>query len=219
MGIVYNTSIVRNGLVLHLDAANPKSYPGSGTTWFDLSGNGNDGTLVNSPTYTTNSHFSFNGINQYVSGNDLDLTTSSPTDSYHLDVWIYANVQSSLRGLLSLSSFNGLYISNIDIFAIQSNGDNSDDGVSTQIQESVWYHLAANYVESTKYEVFINGDLVHEVSTTDSEPDNATGYNIARRTTGGDYFDGNISGCKAYNRSLSPQEVKQNFEAHRNRYK
>ena len=45
MGIAYNSSIVRDGLVLHLDAANPKSYPGSGTVWKDLSGLGNDGTI------------------------------------------------------------------------------------------------------------------------------------------------------------------------------
>ena len=47
MGIAYNTSIVRDGLVLHLDAANKKSYPGSGTVWSDLSGNDRNGTLLN----------------------------------------------------------------------------------------------------------------------------------------------------------------------------
>lgn len=43
--------LVTDGLVLALDAANPLSYPGSGTTWRDLSGNGNNGTLVNGPTF------------------------------------------------------------------------------------------------------------------------------------------------------------------------
>ena len=45
--------IVRSGLVLHLDAARPASYPGSGTTWTDLSGQGNNGTLTNGPTYSS----------------------------------------------------------------------------------------------------------------------------------------------------------------------
>lgn len=44
-------NIVEDGLVLYLDAANKKSYPGSGTVWKDLSGNGNDGTLTNGPTF------------------------------------------------------------------------------------------------------------------------------------------------------------------------
>jgi hypothetical protein len=65
-----SASIVTSGLVLSLDAGNPSSYSGSGTTWFDLSGNGNNGTLVNSPSYTTISGaqtFAFNGTNNRVS--------------------------------------------------------------------------------------------------------------------------------------------------------
>lgn len=49
----YMPDIVRSGLVLNLDAAEPASYPGTGTTWYDLSGNGNNGTLVNGPTYNS----------------------------------------------------------------------------------------------------------------------------------------------------------------------
>ena len=69
MAVNYNTAIVTNGLVLALDAANTKSYPGSGTTWTDLSANGNNGTLVNTPSYSPNNqgYFTFNGTNQAVS--------------------------------------------------------------------------------------------------------------------------------------------------------
>ena len=61
--------IVTDGLVLCLDAANPKSYPGSGTTWTDLSGNGNNGTLVNGVGYNSDNggSLSFDGVNDYVS--------------------------------------------------------------------------------------------------------------------------------------------------------
>jgi len=67
MSLHHNPKIVTDQLILYLDAANPKSYPGSGTTWYDLSGNGNDVTLYNSPTYSTDNygHFSFDGTNQY----------------------------------------------------------------------------------------------------------------------------------------------------------
>jgi hypothetical protein len=51
MGFYRGPQIVRDGLVLYLDAANTKSYHGSGTTWSDLCGNGNDGTLINEPTF------------------------------------------------------------------------------------------------------------------------------------------------------------------------
>jgi hypothetical protein len=57
---------VTNGLALYLDAANPSSYPGSGTTWYDLSGNQNHFTLFNTPTYTSTSlDFNYNGGNQF----------------------------------------------------------------------------------------------------------------------------------------------------------
>lgn len=67
MGIAYNTSIVRDGLVMHVDAANVKSYSGSGTTWSDLSGNGNHGTLVNGPTFNSSNNgiFSVDGASDY----------------------------------------------------------------------------------------------------------------------------------------------------------
>lgn len=67
MGIAYNTSIVRDGLVLHLDAANVKSYPGTGTAWNDLSGNSNNGALTNGPTYSSanNGTIIFDGVNDY----------------------------------------------------------------------------------------------------------------------------------------------------------
>ena len=62
-------NIVTNGLVLNLDAANPRSYPPAynGTTWFDLSGNSNNGTLTNGPTYNTGSGGSivFDGVDDY----------------------------------------------------------------------------------------------------------------------------------------------------------
>jgi hypothetical protein len=70
--------IIRNGLVLYLDAANPKSYPGSGTTWFDLSGNGNDFTLYNGVSYnsTNGGYLIFDGTNDYCrSINTINFTS------------------------------------------------------------------------------------------------------------------------------------------------
>jgi len=63
MGLGHNPSITTDGLILYLDAANARSYPGSGTTWFDLSGFGNNHTLANSPTFSSGA-FTFNGSNQ-----------------------------------------------------------------------------------------------------------------------------------------------------------
>ena len=69
MAINYSPKIIRDGLVLCLDAANPKSYPGTGTAWTDLSGSGNNGTLVNGPVYSSanGGSIDFDGSNDYSS--------------------------------------------------------------------------------------------------------------------------------------------------------
>jgi hypothetical protein len=79
MAVYAGPDIVENGLVLHLDAANPRSYPGTGTGWFDLSGLGNNGTLINGVSYNTSNNgiFTFDNTDDYVSlPNDLGYTTS-----------------------------------------------------------------------------------------------------------------------------------------------
>jgi len=96
MAIAYNTSIVRNGLVTHLDAANPKSYPGTGNTWFDLSGNNEHFTLYNSPTFSSNSagELLFSGSNDYAR-----ITSSNAIDSLSnngsIEVW-FKSISSTL---------------------------------------------------------------------------------------------------------------------------
>jgi hypothetical protein len=75
MGVYAGPDVVENGLVLALDAGNSKSYPGSGTTWTDLSGNGNDGTLVNGVGYSGDKLGSlvFDGVDDVVNISEINL--------------------------------------------------------------------------------------------------------------------------------------------------
>ena len=74
MAVYAGPDIVNDGLVLCLDAANPRSYPGSGGVWFDISGNGNDFWLINSPTFLNN-RFSLDAANaNFLSANTINLT-------------------------------------------------------------------------------------------------------------------------------------------------
>ena len=70
MAFNFSPKIVTNGLVLALDAANTKSYPGSGTVWSDLTPNGNNGALTNGPTFNSANGGSivFDGTNDYLQG-------------------------------------------------------------------------------------------------------------------------------------------------------
>jgi hypothetical protein len=83
MATIGGSNIVTSGLILSLDAANSRSYPGSGTTWSDLSGNGNTGTLTNGPTFSNNS-LVFDGTNDYSTTPD---STSLRPASFSIDTW------------------------------------------------------------------------------------------------------------------------------------
>ena len=81
------SGIVTDGLKLYLDASNPVSYPGSGTTWFDLSGNNNNGTMVNGVVPLSNA-MQFDGVNDYVSlGNKFNIDANPFT----ISMWFKLN--------------------------------------------------------------------------------------------------------------------------------
>ena len=76
MALGHGPTVVTNGLVLALDAADRNSYPGSGTAWTDISGRGNTGTLTNGPTYSSANGGSivFDGTNDYVDCGSINFT-------------------------------------------------------------------------------------------------------------------------------------------------
>jgi len=83
MGFHRGPKITTDGLVLALDVASPKSYPGSGTTLFDLSGNGNNGTLTSGPTFSTQN----NGAIQVDGSKNIAITGMPTTNNYTLCIW------------------------------------------------------------------------------------------------------------------------------------
>lgn len=119
MGLTHSPKIVTNGLVLALDAANNKSYPGSGVTWYDLSGNGNNGTLTNGPTFNVGNLGSivFDGTNDYVSFNNSGTSTSFDfgTGDMTFTFWMLPSAwgDGASRGIISkkqvILQMDGLY--------------------------------------------------------------------------------------------------------------
>jgi len=110
MGRAHSPSLVMNGLILCLDAGNTKSYPGSGTTWTDLSGNGNNGTLTNGPTFNSSNGGSivFDGSNDYA-----EVTTRNtnlefqPTQPHSIFCWVYNLTGSTGSSIISNMDNNG----------------------------------------------------------------------------------------------------------------
>ena len=145
MGAYAGPEISNDGLVLHLDAASVRSYPGSGTTWYDLSGNNRNGSINNSPTKNTNS-FTFDGVNDNISFPSLiDL---SNTDAITISFWCKLNsfteTNGGLHGMILEATNN--FNSNTDGFYIGIGDDsttsfNDEFPISLNIKGDTGYNI------------------------------------------------------------------------------
>jgi hypothetical protein len=219
MSTSYNPQIVTSGLVLCLDAANPKSYPRSGTTWNDLSGLGNTGTLENSPSYSSSNggNLSFNGTTQRViCGNASNLQITVGT----ISVWFNANNgNSSYNGIIAKQSAWGLFVEdNILVSYDWGNGNQRSTGIT--VGNSSWNYAVMTFTEtvgtpSNNAIVYLNGV---PVLTTTIKHQNQNTQVMVGEANAGQYFGGNIAQASVYNRVLSASEVLQNYNAYRGRF-
>lgn len=220
MGIAYNTSIVKTGLVLHLDAANVKSYPGSGTAWNDLSGNGNNGTLVNGPTFDSANKggFVFDGINDYstITCKANTVRVYNSTTQFIIKLPTYTGGQ---RNIISYRSAGTLYIgkSGGGIFCYYNTLSPSPAYTVGSIADNAVVHVAVTCdATNNLLSTYINGSLAGSISRTGW----STSYNTTLTVGGSDleYMVGNFYHFSHYNLVLTATEIKQNFEALRGRY-
>lgn len=214
----YGPQIVKNGLVLSLDAADKNSYPGSGTNWNDLSGNGNNGTLTNGPTFSSanGGSIAFDGINDYVSGNLTSL------NDWSINIWYYSldittkNVYYPVSGT---STSNGLgFGGNFNVTTQNRwyffDGTNVLSHANPNIVINKWYNLVVTK-NSTSYNLYTNSSL--SLSTTGTNL-TLTQYNLGRRGDDFWYVNGRIACVLFYNRAITSIEVLQNYNATKSRF-
>jgi hypothetical protein len=221
----YNVKTVTDGLVLALDAANPKSYSGSGaTTWRDLSGNSNTGTLVNSPTYNAanGGYLSFNGSNQY---STVSNNITSGTGDFAVSIWVYKTEIVANRYLWDFGSNGGTLSS--------GTGDgpgfryyNPTIGIGSPLYTSgpihninTWYNIVISRISGTTY-FYSNGSLIVSAADSGNIGSWGTALRIGGYGGGGGYYhQGNISNLLVYkNKGLTAAEVLQNYNALKSRY-
>lgn len=232
MSFSFSPKIVTDGLVLYLDAANTRSYPGTGTTWSDLSRGGNNGTLTNGPTFNSANGGSivFDGTNDYVATNIVSLRSLTGTRST-LMMWFRTPNSSTRQALLAdwTSAGNNetarLEISGYNMSANKVGGTiNSSGGgatpvqSTTSIQNNTWYNVVLLY-DGNFTRLYLNG--IQEASlATGERGSNSTGLVAIAR--GGDYngiyLNGNIAQTLIYNRALSATEIRQNYNATKTRF-
>jgi hypothetical protein len=217
MSLGHGTSIVRSGLVLNLDAANPKSYPGSGTAWSDLSGGSNNGTLVNTPTYSSNNKgsFAFNGTNQYAtcSGTPLNVTNYTKIVWFKLSSLAFTNniVSGGSSHFMFFNATNKMYNGHADWASFVAYPSTAT--FSTEI----WYHAALTFNTTDGMVLYVNGFQDSTYTVVKTQAPNSGIIEIAAYASS--YFlNGNVGQALIYNRTLTALEVRQNFEALRGRY-
>jgi hypothetical protein len=214
---------VRDGLVLYLDAANARSYPRSGTTWFDRSGNGNNGTLVNGVGYNSANFgsLSFDGVNDYVE------TIQSTTESnFSVSGWVFYNGTVTTQQPVVSKWFSGGRSWMLDTVGTNTlrwligGSSGGDVVITTTITPNIWFHFTATYQTGTgNCNLYINANLVSSGVGRSSLLVPTNTIQIGRK---GDssivWFKGNIAQVSIYNRALTAQEIQQNFNATRSRY-
>jgi len=224
MSVNYNPSVVTSGLLLNLDAGNLKSYPTSGTAWTDLSGNANNGTLVNSPTYssTNGGNLTFNGTNQYAS---TPLSLGGYT-AFTIAAWIKTTVVS--KDIIATYGVNNIFelwssaSNKVVLYVYATGGAVSYRTSIASITTGSWVYCVGVYQGSNAtLNTYVNGILDNGVLTGTIPASVAAGAStvvIGNANSGNYYFNGSMGQISIYNRALSAVEVLQNYNALRGRY-
>ena len=229
-------SIVTDGLMLALDAANHKSYPGSGTAWNDLAGS-NNGTLTGGPTFNSDNGGSivFDGTNDYVNGPATNNVIGDNRASITLSAWVKITGTSAayLFNCKRSTSFSTL----VGLTANYNSGGGQSDGHLGALVRTAdnsthsWYSHNGNYDnDGIWHNVVFTATGTTNILYIDgiSRSTNSVGIQTVSGNTGpitigsfgtSSWTTGNIACVKLYTRDLPADEVQQNYNATKSRFK
>jgi hypothetical protein len=217
----FPSSIVTNGLLLNLDASNSASYPGTGTSWFDLSGNGRTMTLYNSPTFVSSGpkYFDFDGVNDYsqLTNNGLGTGALIP---HTLEMWAWFDIFGPNRWWLAVIAQFGQG-SNHWIGSSQTGTQFGAWSAPCQRSPNLlgvgqWLHLVTTF-DGTNLIAYVN-NVAGDACIASGFNFSSTDLTFGLRLGGEAHFDGRIGTARLYNRGLTPAEVSNNFSAERSRF-
>jgi hypothetical protein len=213
-------NIVTDGLVLNLDAGHASSYPTSGTTWYDLSGGGNDGSLVNGTIFSGDS-LVFDGVDDYSScnftigagdftfsvwikkptnTNNIEFVMGRYTDTVDRGAMLYFN-SGTLRFRLGGSPSGGF---------VESNIGNITDGI--------WKNITCSVTRTGNIISYINGVPSVTTNASTQQGSIANGNFIGTLLNRDWFLSGNLAIVSSYTKALSASEVLQNFNAQKSRF-
>jgi hypothetical protein len=237
MAFSYSPKIVTDGLVLCLDAANSRSYPGSGTTWTDLSRGGNNGALTNGPTFNSANGGSivFDGTNDYIQTPIQTISRpwtfstwfnfTSLTANGGFNTFFGQDTSVSIpRGTFYFQkagiTTEGVEANKVNFSIVKTDGSIVPTNGLNVLQINTWYNYTA-VLTTTNISLYENGILQNTTTNSDSfiTPNTNVVLNAGYYANNiVDYWPGKSSIFQMYNRALSATEVLQNYNATKTRF-
>jgi hypothetical protein len=224
--IIDSINIVSSGLQLYLDADNPTSYPGTGTTWFDLSGQSNDVVMQNSGSisYTASGGGYFTLVSNGYFNRATTTGIPTGTSAYTMSVWVQwsSGTWPAFGGMIGVGNSTSGNQTN----QFRTTGTNAlinywfgNDlaATSTVSPASQWFNAVAQW-DGTTRKIWVNGTQIASGG--------ATGLNVsssllqvgATNVGAAETLQGRIGQALIYNRALTSGEINQNYTAVRSRY-
>lgn len=240
MSFAYSPNIIKNGLIFYVDAANRKSYFGTGTTWENISKNSNDGALINNPIFDFSNGGSilFDGIDDYV--NFFELTLANTLNAFSFEFWFSPTVTITPGSLTTFSMLmeaqdqrfaslrpdNYIYfLTNGELVFATFTPTNNLASLQTTWNSNEWYQVFCTYEPIFgEKKLFINGELENSIIGVVGNYFNTFthfglgAYNAGLSFSPTNAFNGKISNFKIYNRTLSDKEVNNNYNTLKSRY-
>ena len=216
MAFFHSPKIVTDGLILALDAANPKSYPGSGTTWYDLSGNENNGTLY-SVSHTTSNRGVF--VTSGTSTSYIDIPSPN-LQSSNYTIFTAARYDGiGSRGRMVNGKVNNWLIGHWSNSTQNYYANGWVSPTSNGVSDTNWriYHATGD-ISADNYTAYVNGSLnaVSNAAGGSAGPNGLTVGKIGYTTS--EVSTGEVAFVYAYNRVLSVKEILQNYNAFKTRF-
>jgi hypothetical protein len=208
-------NIVTNGLVLDLNASVVSSYPTTGTTWLDLSGNDNNGTLTNGPVFDLGGYITFDGVDDFIDG-DSSVPLGNPCTIMAL---INCNSGGSGAGVIYGCAANGsdnwfeINNTSIQLFGTQAADTNNFtvQGGTLICNGTRWYNVAMTLNGATA-KIYLNGVEVNTTTRTFTIAGWTGAFDIGRRgNVSQRYFEGSIANVIGNSKLLSSTEILQNY--------
>ena len=221
---------VQGGLEVYLDSGNNLSYSGSGNTWYDLSPNNNNATLINTPTYNA----TFGGILQF---DDVSLEYATIPNIGNLNNWTveaWFKLTTSLSGKVTSVVSNQFNLTDKLNYSLGTNNAPTNTNLAAGfydgswhttggivLQTGIWYQAVGTY-DGLVLRQYFNGVASGGTLNYAGNPQSGGEIRLMRRwdetLTSGNFVDGDLAIVRIYNTALSSSDVLQNFNTDKSRY-